>query len=68
MIRAEKMQGNENAKKTEADKITGKGGIVPDLGDFKGEDVRASRACGIQFAPWFREAVEEKLPRESTKL
>lgn len=58
------MQGNENAKKPEEEKITGKGRIVIDLGDLKGEAVRASRAREMKLAPWIREAVEEKVARE----
>jgi len=64
MSRADKLQGNENAKKPDDEKITGKGRIVIDLGDLKGEAVRASRARGMKFAPWIREAVEEKIIRE----
>lgn len=58
------MQGNENAKKPDANKITGKGRIVIDLGDLKGEAVRASRARKMKLAPWIREAIEEKVARE----
>lgn len=59
------MQGNENAKKPEDEKIVGKGRIVIDLGDLKTKAVRASRARGMKFAPWVREAIEEKVEREN---
>ena len=38
---------------------------VIDLGDLKGEAVRASRKRKMKLAPWIREAVEEKIERES---
>jgi hypothetical protein len=47
------------------EKISGKGRIVIDLGDLKGEAVRASRKRKMKLAPWIREAVEEKIERES---
>jgi hypothetical protein len=65
MSRSEKLQGNDNAKKPDEDKISGKGRIVIDLGDLKGEAVRASRKRKMKLAPWIREAVEEKIQRES---
>lgn len=68
MNRADKMQGNENAKKPDDDKITGKGRIVIDFGDLKTPAVRASRARGMKFAPWVREAVAEKVEREKLTL
>ncbi len=43
MSRSEKLQGNDNAKKPDEKKISGKGRIVIDLGDLKGEAVRSSR-------------------------
>jgi hypothetical protein len=43
MSRSEKLQGNDNAKKPVEEKISGKGRIVIDLGDLKGEAVRSSR-------------------------
>ena len=62
------MQGNENAKKPDEEKIAGKGRIVIDLGDLKTKAVRASRARGMKFAPWVREAIEEKVEREKLTL
>jgi hypothetical protein len=47
------------------EKISGKGRIVIDLGDLKGEAVRASRKRKMKLAPWIREAVAEKIERES---
>jgi hypothetical protein len=38
---------------------------VIDLGDLKSEAVRASRKRKMKLAPWIREAVEEKIERES---
>ena len=58
------MQGNDNAKKPDGEKIAGKGRIVIDLGYLKGEAVRASRARKMKLAPWVREAIEEKVERE----
>ena len=49
----------------EEEKISGKVRIVIDLGDLKGEAVRASRKRKMKLAPWIREAVEEKIERES---
>ena len=65
MSRSEKLQGNDNAKKPDEEKISGKGRIVIDLGDLKGEAVRASRKRKMKLAPWIREAVEEKIERET---
>jgi hypothetical protein len=47
------------------EKISGKGRTVIDLGDLKGEAVRASRKRKMKLAAWIREAVEEKIERES---
>jgi len=58
------MKGNENAKKPDDEKIAGKGRIVIDLGDLKTQAVRVSRARGMKFAPWVREAIEEKIVRD----
>jgi hypothetical protein len=66
MSRADKMQGNDNAKKPDEEKITGKGRIVIDLGDLKGEAVRSSRARKMKLAPWIREAIEEKVAKEKS--
>jgi hypothetical protein len=65
MGRADTMQGNDNAKKPEEEKITGKGRIVIDLGDLKGEAVRGPRARQMKLAPWIREAIGEKIRKES---
>ncbi len=51
MSRSEKLQGNDNAKKPDEEKISGKGRIVIDLGDLKGEAVRASRKRTMKLAP-----------------
>jgi hypothetical protein len=51
MSRSEKPQGNDNAKKPDKEKISGKGRIVIDLGDLKGEAVRASRKRKMKLAP-----------------
>ncbi len=64
MTRSDKLQGNENAKKPDEEKITGKGRVVIDLGDLKGEAVRCARNRKMKLAPWIREAIEEKVSRE----
>lgn len=51
MTRYEKLHRNDNAKKPDEEKISGKGGIVIDLGDLKGEAVRASRKRKMKLAP-----------------
>ena len=52
--RSEKLHGHDNAKKPDALKFNGKGRIVidlGDLGDLKGEAVRASRKRKRKLAP-----------------
>jgi hypothetical protein len=65
MSRSEKLHGHDNAKKLDEVKFTGKGRIVIDLGDLKGEAVKASRKRKRKLAPWIREAVEKKIEQES---
>jgi hypothetical protein len=56
--------GNRNAVKPDDQKVAGKGRIVADFGDLKGQCVRASRQKGMKLVDWLREAAEEKLERD----
>ena len=51
MSRSEKLQGAEKAKKPDEKKNPGKGQIVIDLGDLKGEAQRASPKRKMKLAP-----------------